>query len=515
MELNNRAVIYIRVSTAQQVDGASLDTQEERCNEWALRNGVLVTRTFREEGVSAKTANRPILQEMLSYINDNQKNLNYLIIYEVDRLSRNMEDFMAITTSLKKYKIELKDPTSSLEGSKSDKFIRYFKAMAAEVDNDVKSERVIDNMKRHAMDGYRMAKAPYGLRNVRDALGKSTVEPVPIIADKLAFLLYEFSKDIYTIKELIVLAREKGLNKPNGKPIDHSYMGKILRQPLYAGMESSTHTNGQIIDSVFEGIISKQVYRQNQLILERRKSNKIESYSINHTDYPLRRFMKCLKCESPLRGSSPTGRGGKRYPKYHCTMCKKASIDSSTLNDKFATMLQEIKPNKLTQGLIKTMIVRVWNEELRSLHKQSMGFQMRIDELEAHKQKATDKVVTDDITKIEKLTIHAKADKEIIDLKKSIEKLNKQMGTKQEAIDYCLNYMDNASQIWMDSSIEMRVTYQAMIFPEGITYDFKENKFGTTKMSALYTLASIKKDPSKSEESLLVIPRGIEPRLPG
>jgi hypothetical protein len=43
-----------------------------------------------------------------------------------------------------------------------------------------------------------------------------------------------------------------------------------------------------------------------------------------------------------------------------------------------------------------------------------------------------------------------------------------------------------------------------MIFPEGIEYNFYTNKFGTPKMSALYTLANIKKDPSMMDESLLV-----------
>lgn len=64
MENARKAIAYIRVSTAGQVDGASLGTQERRCQEWALQNGVLMTRTFREEGVSAKTTDRPKLQEI-------------------------------------------------------------------------------------------------------------------------------------------------------------------------------------------------------------------------------------------------------------------------------------------------------------------------------------------------------------------------------------------------------------------------------------------------------------------
>ncbi len=54
------------------------------------------------------------------------------------------------------------------------------------------------------------------------------------------------------------------------------------------------------------------------------------------------------------------------------------------------------------------------------------------------------------------------------------------------------------------ASPEMKQIYQRMIYPEGVPYNFRTKQFGTAKMSALYTLATIKKDPSISEESLLV-----------
>ena len=515
MEIIKRAVVYVRVSTNQQIDGASLDNQEERCQEWALRHGILIKRTFREEGVSAKTTNRPELKKMLDFLRENGKNIDYLIIYEVDRLARNTEDFFAITAELNKQKIQLKDPSSSLEGSKSDKLIRYIKAIAAELDNDVKSERVTDNMKRHANDGYRMAKAPYGLQNVRDLLGKSILAKEPIIGDKIANLLNEFSTDTITIKELIALAEDIGLVRPNGKPMNHSYMGKILRNSIYAGLEKNEHTNNQFIEtSQFEGIIDKDTYWRNQRILDRRKGAKVETYSVNHPDFPLRRFLLCASCKNPIRGSAPTGGSGKSYPKYHCTKCSKASIVAEELNEQFLDLLTHITPNKLSLRLIKVMIVRVWNDELKTLHTDRKKYQSRINEIEEHKQKATDKVVTDDITKQEKIEIHLKADKEIEGLENSVSKLSRQIGTKQEAIDYVLSYMDNAPRIWADATPDMRALYQTMIFPEGIEYNFYTNKFGTPKMSALYTLANIKKDPSKSDESLLVIPTRIELVLP-
>ncbi len=100
-------------------------------------------------------------------------------------------------------------------------------------------------------------------------------------------------------------------------------------------------------------------------------------------------------------------------------------------------------------------------------------------------------------------------DKGISELNDSLTKLSQQTGTRQEAIDYVLSYMDNAPRLWADASPDMRALYQSMIFPDDIEYNFHTNKFRPLNMTALYTLANIKKDPSLADESFLATPRRI------
>ncbi len=61
---NNKtdAIVYLRVSTEEQVDNFSLTTQEEICRKEAVRRGMRIIKVFREEGKSAKTiTGRPVL----------------------------------------------------------------------------------------------------------------------------------------------------------------------------------------------------------------------------------------------------------------------------------------------------------------------------------------------------------------------------------------------------------------------------------------------------------------------
>jgi len=72
--------------------------------------------------------------------------------------------------------------------------------------------------------------------------------------------------------------------------MSYQYLDKMLRQPIYAGLEKSTLTDGQIVTSTFAGIVPEWVYYTNQQLLDSRQVNKTEGYQNIHPDYPLRRF---------------------------------------------------------------------------------------------------------------------------------------------------------------------------------------------------------------------------------
>jgi len=188
-------VAYLRVSTGRQVEeGASLDNQEGACGDWVFRQGARLMKQFREEGVSAKTLNRPQFQEMIKYIKEHASEIDIVLVYQIDRLSRSVPDFVDVVRLLNSLGIELRDCSSQLEAGESDELIQTIQAALAQHDNRLKSKRVIENMKRQAAEGHRMHVAPIGLRNVRDALNKPTLEAVQPDADKIAYLLTEFAK---------------------------------------------------------------------------------------------------------------------------------------------------------------------------------------------------------------------------------------------------------------------------------------------------------------------------------
>ena len=82
-----KAVIYIRVSSEEQVENFSLQTQEEICRRDAKYKGYEIAEVFKEEGRSAKTIiGRPVLLEMLDFCRKNKKDLQAVYVYRLDRL---------------------------------------------------------------------------------------------------------------------------------------------------------------------------------------------------------------------------------------------------------------------------------------------------------------------------------------------------------------------------------------------------------------------------------------------
>jgi len=66
-ETRKTCIIYCRVSSAEQVQGTSLEMQERLCREYAEREGWEVLKVYVEEGESAKSVNRTEFQKALNF----------------------------------------------------------------------------------------------------------------------------------------------------------------------------------------------------------------------------------------------------------------------------------------------------------------------------------------------------------------------------------------------------------------------------------------------------------------
>ena len=94
--------LYVRVSTERQADeGFSLDAQKERLQAFCVAHGWAVDDQFiyTDAGISGKTTDRAAFQSMMQAARDGA--VGRIVAMKLDRLARNVKDFLGIVDDLK------------------------------------------------------------------------------------------------------------------------------------------------------------------------------------------------------------------------------------------------------------------------------------------------------------------------------------------------------------------------------------------------------------------------------
>ena len=142
-----RAVIYCRVSTKDQVQNLSLETQQKTCSEFCSRQGWAVDRVFVEQGESAKTANRTELKNLLAYCREHKGRIHCVVVYAVSRFARDKYDHSLLRLQLQRLGVTLRSATEPIDDSSTGKLMEGIVSAFAQFDNDVRSERTVQGMK--------------------------------------------------------------------------------------------------------------------------------------------------------------------------------------------------------------------------------------------------------------------------------------------------------------------------------------------------------------------------------
>lgn len=114
-----RAVAYLRVSSASQVDGHSLDAQERLFKELCKNRAWDLVRIYREEGKSAHVeaiARRPVFRKLLEDAAKGE--FDVVVVHTLDRWSRNLKVTLETLTTLGRSKVGLISISENIDYSR-------------------------------------------------------------------------------------------------------------------------------------------------------------------------------------------------------------------------------------------------------------------------------------------------------------------------------------------------------------------------------------------------------------
>lgn len=234
--------IYARQSKDKK-ESISIESQIEFCKKEVVPEEQENIIVYKDKGFSGKNLNRPGFDKMYTDIKDGV--ITTVIVYKLDRISRNLMDFCNLYNKFKQYNVSFiscneKFDTSTGMGQAMLSICMVF----AELERNTIQARLKDSYYVRAGKGfYSGGKVPYGYTKIDAKIdGKKTSS-------------FESNQDAWIIKELFEqyaisdhslgdVAKymdNKGTVSANGCKWDSNKVGRILRNPFYVKADADVY----------------------------------------------------------------------------------------------------------------------------------------------------------------------------------------------------------------------------------------------------------------------------------
>ncbi len=235
-----QAAIYARVSSEQQADARTVESQLAALRERASADGVELADELRfiDEGYSGATLVRPALERLRDLAAAG--GLDRLYVHSPDRLARKYAYQVLLLDELAHAGVEVVFLNRALGESPEDELLLQVQGMVAEYERAKILERSRRGKRHAAHTGVVsvLSGAPYGYRYVAKADGGGAARyEIALEEARVVRQVFEWvGRERVTIGEVCRRLAGAGTPTRTGKPVwDRSTVWAMLRNPAYAG----------------------------------------------------------------------------------------------------------------------------------------------------------------------------------------------------------------------------------------------------------------------------------------
>jgi DNA invertase Pin-like site-specific DNA recombinase len=155
---------YVRVSTDRQAEhGVSLEAQEAKIRAMATVQGAEPIDVIVDGGESAKSLNRPGLQQLMGSVNTGK--VQAVIVAKLDRLTRSVKDLCGLLELFEKRKVALISVAEALDtGSAAGRLVITIMGAVSQLEREAIGERTRDALRHKRSYGERVGNIEFGYR---------------------------------------------------------------------------------------------------------------------------------------------------------------------------------------------------------------------------------------------------------------------------------------------------------------------------------------------------------------
>ena len=519
LKKGGRAVIYQRVSSKDQEDGFSPETQKECCYAWAERHQYEVVKCFEGAHESAKSdTKRKRFTQMLNFVKDRKNKIDAVIVYSTSRFSRTGS--FDIVDELKSKGITVFSATSSYDArTASGEYIQGMELLGARFQNREKSQAVKDNGVKALRTGRWIQQVPrgYDMKTTR-------AEQIITVTDEGRLI-----RDAFRIKADENLTNEEVRERMKARGLDISKQNwsNIFGNIFYAGYFSHNFLEGDIIKGPHEPLVSLDDFMKINGMLSK-SHNKGYNVKRDKEYAPLLGSLRCPVCGGNLTASVST-KMKKKYGRevgYYVCSRKGCKCNASTIkvNQKFEEWLEGISLPESCETILRAQLERAFPilnkgsmEEVKSIRMNLTKKENEIEQIEFNLATATS-AKTRDVCEKQLAKVEAERD----EILRQLEERDKSILNLSDYVNSGLEIKDNMLKLWQLGSLPQKKRVQAMIFPDGLVYDKKNDDIeplSKNEFMFVYDLKSVGYEEKEKGQTLnfedlsSVAPElGLEPR---
>jgi site-specific DNA recombinase len=298
----NRALIYARVSTEDQVEKYGLPTQLRACREHAGKLGLQIVAEISDEGVSGAIIDRRGLERARQMVRNGD--VDVILMLDVDRLSRELSHLLILKPEIEKH-ARLEFVTANFEDSPSGRMFFGIRGVIAQYERELTRERTMRGKKERARSGLIVGgRVPYGYLYEGGALKE---DPERAGIARRIFSDYVAGA---SIRSIAVALRQAGAPTYAGGKWGRSSVHRVLRNETYAGTAHyGTHQrqgklvklrpSGDRISIAVPALIDRAIWERTQVRLN---ANPFTGRPTQN--YLLRGLLHCAKCQRRMIGEN-------------------------------------------------------------------------------------------------------------------------------------------------------------------------------------------------------------------
>ena len=512
------AILYRRVSTTgQKLFGNSLNAQQGSLREFCTKNSMTISKEFQED-YSAKNFNRPEWQNLYKFAKKNKDKIDYLLLVDWDRFSRNALEGLKVVNDFKELDIEINCINKWINyNSPSDLLMHLIYLGIPEVDNKIRSQKVQMGMRQGLKEGRWNVKPPIGYMPGKDELGKTLMQLDPVKAPLIEKLFSTFALGIYSQNEILKMSkfRELKLSKSN--------LSRVLKNINYIGdirVVAKDDEPEQIVKGLHKAITDRDTFNKVEYQLSERSRYNQKPKKYNDILY-LRGHLKCKKCGGNLTGSGSKSKTGAKHYYYHCNP-RKGCNERFKVKDAYNELIylfRAMKPPVEVCDLFKLILEDHYKTSKQSQYNDMKRVELEIESLDTKKSKLLEKLLEEVISNEVYKKRNGSIEKELTEKRNELSSLNDYQKDLSEYINYGLKLMQNLETFFEKSDVHIKNKLMSSIFEEKIEFDGE--KYRTPKFKDGFgfiyqktnELKGLKKEKGDklSNVSHLVLEAGLEP----